>query len=126
MKVLAKEKMKLQHSVLKYPTDLYSLDYKLAVEIDERGHLDRNEDKQKERENKIKETLKCKFVRINPDRKKFDVFVEIGKKNDIIDEIIEKRKNESIDNIKKNKKYVVKVKKRNREISKYQTEQKNY
>ena len=50
---------------------------------------------------------KQKLVRMNPDKEKFDVFVEIGKIYDIIDEIKEKRKNESIDNIKK----------RNREIS---------
>ena len=45
MKVFAKEKMKLQHSVLNYYIDVYFPKYRLAVEIDEKGHLDRDENK---------------------------------------------------------------------------------
>ena len=69
MKVFSKEKMKLQHSILNCYIDLYFPEYRLAVEIGEKGHLDRDENKEKERENKIKEALGCEFVRINPDRK---------------------------------------------------------
>ena len=40
-----KEKIRLKHKVLHYYIDLYFIEYKLAVElaveIDERGHLDR-------------------------------------------------------------------------------------
>ena len=67
--------------------DLYFLEYRLGVEIDEKGHLDIDENKEKERENKIKETLEYEFIRINPEKEKFDVFVEIGKIYDIINEI---------------------------------------
>ena len=49
----------------------------------------------------MKETLRCEFTRINPEREKFDVLVEIGKIYNIINEIKEKRKNELIDKIKK-------------------------
>ena len=38
-----------------------------------------------------KETLEYEFIIINLDKEKFDVFVEIGKIYDIIDEIKEKR-----------------------------------
>ena len=81
--------------------DLYFPEYRLAIEIDEKRHLDRDENKEEEIENKTKETLKCRFFRINPDREKFAVFVEIHKIYDIIDKIKEKRKNESIDMIKR-------------------------
>ena len=57
MKAFAKEEIKLQHSVLNYYIDLYFPEHRLAVEIDEKGHLDRNKNKEKERENKIKEAL---------------------------------------------------------------------
>ena len=87
MKVFAKEKIKLRHSVLDCYIELYFPEYRLAVEIDGKGHLDRDENKEKERENKIKETLKCEFIRINADKAKFGVFVEIGKIYDIIDKI---------------------------------------
>ena len=73
MKVFAKEEIKLQHSVLNYYIDLYFPEHRLAVEIDEKGHLDRNKNKEKERENNIKEAIGREFVRINPDREKFDV-----------------------------------------------------
>ena len=45
MKVFAKKKMKLQHSVLNYYIDVYFPKYRLAVEIDEKGHLERDENK---------------------------------------------------------------------------------
>ena len=49
MKVFAKEKMKLQHSILNYYIDLYFPEHRLAVEIGEKGHVDRDENKEKER-----------------------------------------------------------------------------
>ena len=45
MKIFAKEEMILQHSVLDYRNNLYFVEYKLATEVDEKGHMDRNEDK---------------------------------------------------------------------------------
>ena len=39
-----KENMKTQYSVLGYRIDIYFHDYKLAIEIDEKGHKDRNID----------------------------------------------------------------------------------
>ena len=38
------ENMKTQYSVLEYRIDLYFHDYKLALEVDEKGHKDRNID----------------------------------------------------------------------------------
>ena len=38
------ENMQTQYSVLGYKIDLYFHDYKLTIEIDEKGHKDRNID----------------------------------------------------------------------------------
>ena len=40
--------------------------------------------KDNEREEKIKKELRCKFISINPDAEKYDIFVEIGKIKDCI------------------------------------------
>ena len=53
--------------------DLYFPRHKLAIEVDEKGHQDRDKRKEIERENDIKEYLDCKFIKINPDEKIFDV-----------------------------------------------------
>ena len=43
IKVFSNEKILLQHSVLNYQTDLFFSEHKLAIEVDERGHTDRDE-----------------------------------------------------------------------------------
>ena len=77
-KLFAKEKILLQHSVLDYKIDLYFPKHKLAVEVDEKGHTDGDEKKENERKKEIKEKLGCEFVRINPNRKDYDEYVEFG------------------------------------------------
>ena len=53
--VFANEKIKPQHFVLnKYYIDLYFPEHKLELEIDEKAHLDRNENEDKKREKEIK------------------------------------------------------------------------
>ena len=63
---------------------MYFSENKLAIEVDQKGHTDRDEKKENEREEKIKKELGCKFIRINPDAENYDIFVEIGKTNDFI------------------------------------------
>ena len=78
--VFANEKIKPQHFVLnKYYTDYYFPEHKLAVEIDEKTHLDRNEVEDKKREKEIKEELDCEFIRINPSKECFNISIEFGK-----------------------------------------------
>ena len=38
------ENMQIQYSILSYTIDLYFYDYELAIEVDEKGHKDRNID----------------------------------------------------------------------------------
>ena len=44
------ENMQTQYSVLGYRIDLYFHDYKLAIEVDEKGHKDRNIDHEIQRQ----------------------------------------------------------------------------
>ena len=59
---------------------MYFSEHKLAVEIDEKWHTDRNQDKENERQTKIEKHSDCKFFyRINPDAEGFDIFFETSK-----------------------------------------------
>ena len=57
----------IQYTVLGYWIDLYFYEYKLAIEIDELGHNDRNTDYQIKRQKEIEKELNCVFIRTNPD-----------------------------------------------------------
>ena len=65
--------METQYSILTYRVDIYFHDYKLAIEVDEKGHNDRDESYEKQRQKKIEKKLKCKFIRINPDEENFKI-----------------------------------------------------
>ena len=49
IKVFSNEKILLQHSALNYQIDLYFSEPNLAIEVDEKGHTDRDEKKIKEK-----------------------------------------------------------------------------
>ena len=49
IKVFSNEEILLQHSVLNYQIDLYFSEHKLAIEVDEKGHTDRDEKNMKEK-----------------------------------------------------------------------------
>ena len=82
LKAFSKEKIKLQHKAIqneRVRSDMYFSEPKFAVEIDEKGYTDRNEDKEDERQAKIEKHSNCNFFhRINPDPD-FDIFLEISK-----------------------------------------------
>ena len=56
-------------------TDIYFFEHKLVVEIDEKGHTDRNQNEENERQIKTKKRLNCKFYWINPDVEGCDVYI---------------------------------------------------
>ena len=66
------------YSVLSYLVDFYFPKYKLAIEIDELGHADRDSVKENERQTEITKYLDCKFIRINPDKKDFSAYDGLG------------------------------------------------
>ena len=68
------ENMQTQYSVLGYTIDLYFCDYKLAIEIDEKGHKGKSIDNGIKRQKAIEKKLDCKFIRIDPDEEGFNIF----------------------------------------------------
>ena len=77
--IFAVEEIILQHNVLGYRTDAYIPKSRLAIEIDEQGHNDRDIDYEIERQKTIEKQLGCEFNRINPVKENFNIFVEICK-----------------------------------------------
>ena len=55
IQVFAREKILQQHKVLKHYIDLYFPDYQLAIGVDGKGHQDRDNRKEKETQNIIKQ-----------------------------------------------------------------------
>ena len=72
-----KEKIYKLNSALGYRIDLYFHEYKLAIEVDELRHADRNINNEIERQKALEKELNCVFIRINPDEKNFNIFKEI-------------------------------------------------
>ena len=70
--------MQTKYTVIGYKIDLYFHKNKLAIEVDELGHVDRNLNNEIEREKALQKKLNCVFIRINPDEKDFNIFKEIN------------------------------------------------
>ena len=62
-----------QKTVLRYRVDLFLPMHNIAVEIDEGGHADRDQNYEEQREQQITASLKCKFLRFNPDEPNFKI-----------------------------------------------------
>ena len=78
MDALEEENMQTQYSVLGYRIDLYFHKYKIATEVDEKGHKDRNINHKIERQKPLERKLDCKFIRIDPDEEDFNIFKAIN------------------------------------------------
>ena len=74
-----RENIQTQYHVLGYRIDLYFHEYKLAVEVDELGHADRNINNEIERQKALEKEVNCVFIRINPVEKDFNTFKKINK-----------------------------------------------
>ena len=72
------ENMQTQYTVIDYRIDLYFHKYKLATEVDELGHNDRNIDYEIQRQKALERELNCVFIRINPDEKDFNILKAIN------------------------------------------------
>ena len=77
--LFATEKIILQHNVLGYRIDAFFPKYKLAIEVDEQDHNSRDIDYEMERQKTLQKELNFKFIRINPAKENFNIFVDIGK-----------------------------------------------
>ena len=75
---LKKGTCKTKYSVLDYGVDLYFHGQKLAREIDENGHSDRNIDYGIKRQKVLEQELGCEFIRIDPDKEDFFIFLKLS------------------------------------------------
>ena len=60
--------------------DIYFTKYCLAVEIDEKGHTDRDLKFEEKRQEALEKRLNCTFIRINTSRKNFDADYEASER----------------------------------------------
>ena len=83
--------------------DIYFTEYFLAVEIDEKGHTDRDLIFEEKRQKALEKKLNCKFIRINTSKENYDedyeairiqVFISQFKENKI------KEKENEVKNLK--------------------------
>ena len=72
------ESMQTKYKVLTNRIDLYFHDYKLAIEIDDNGHSNRNIDYEIRTQKAIEQEFGCRFIRIDPEKKNFDIFTAIS------------------------------------------------
>ena len=87
-----REDMQTQFCVLSYRINLYFHKYKLAIEVDELGHADRNVNNEIERQRALERELNCVFIRIDPDASNFNIFREINKIHRHINKLTEQQK----------------------------------
>ena len=73
------EEIILQHNVSSYRTDAYFPKHKLAIKVDEQGHNDRDIDYEIRRQKALEKELGGEFIRINPAKEGFNIFIEIGR-----------------------------------------------
>ena len=73
------ENMQTQYTALNDRIDLCFHKYKLAIEVDELGHNDKNIDYEIQRQQALVRELSCEFIRINPDAIDFNIFKETNK-----------------------------------------------
>ena len=73
------EDIKTQYTVIGYKIHLYFHNHKLATEVDELGHVDKNRNNEIEEQKALEKELNCVFIRINPDEKYFNAFNEMNK-----------------------------------------------
>ena len=90
--------MQTQYSVLGYRINLYFHKYKLAIEVDELGHADRNINNEIEKQKALERELNYVFIRINSDEKDFNIFKPI---NEMYRHIKKSSKKSLIDKISK-------------------------
>ena len=73
------EDIQTQYIALGYTIDLYFHKYKLAIEVDQLGHVDRNINNEIERRKALERELDCVFIRINSDGTDFSILQAINK-----------------------------------------------
>ena len=103
-----KEKIQVDNNDQEYilfRIDIYFTEYFLAVEIDEKGHTDRDLIFEEKRQKALEKKLNCEFIRINTSRENYDADYEASRIQTFINKFKNKEKENEIkkleDEIKK-------------------------
>ena len=80
--------------------DFYFTEYCLAVEIDEKGHTDKDLIFEQKREEALEKKLNCTFIRFNASKENFDVNYELAKIQMFISQFKDDKIKEKSDKIK--------------------------
>ena len=81
--------------------DIYFTKYCLAVEIDEKGHTDRDLIFEEKRQKALEKKLNCTFIRINTSKENFDVDYEASRIQTFISQFKDNKNKELEDEIEK-------------------------
>ena len=105
---IMKKKIQVDKNGCKYilfRIDVYFNKFLLAVEIDEKGHTDRDLIFEEKRQKALEKKLGCKFIRINTSNAKngYDLDYEVGNVQTFIDEFKNKKIKKLEKKIKKEK-----------------------
>ena len=80
--------------------DIYFTEYFLAVEIDEKGHTDRDLIFEQKRQKALEKKLNCTFFRINTSKENYDADYEASRKETFISNFNKNKIKELEDKIK--------------------------
>ena len=101
--IITKNKIQVDNDGKKYMLfriDAYFTEYCLAIEIDEKGHIERDPIFEQKREKALEKKLNCTFIRFNTSKENFDVNYEFGKIQMFISQFKDDKIKERDDKIK--------------------------
>ena len=96
-----KEKIQVDNNdweFILFRINVYFTEYFLAVEIDEKGHTDRNLIFVEKRQKALEKNLNCELIRINTSREKYDAGYEASRMQTFISKFKDKEKENEIKN----------------------------
>ena len=97
--------------------DIYLTKCCLAVEIDEKGHTDRDLEFEKKRQEALEKKLNCTFIRINTSKENFDVDYEASRIQTFISQFKDNKNKKLEDEIEKLKLQLTNLGVKNNEVN---------
>ena len=100
-----------------FKIDIYFTKYCLAVEIDEKGHTDRDLEFEEKRQKALEKKLNCTFIRINTSKENFDVDYEASRIQTFISQFKDNKNKKLEDEIEKLKLQLANLSVKNNEVN---------
>ena len=97
--------------------DIYFTKYCLAVEIDEKGHTDRDLELEKKRQEALEKKLNCTFIRINISKENFDLDYEDSRIQTFISQFKDNKNKKLEDEIEKLKLQLANLSVKNNDVN---------